>query len=61
MGVGDRTVNWARAGQTEIGDLDQMVIGVNTQVASFSGDSLQGKPYTRGRHFKIALQLDPGL
>jgi hypothetical protein len=27
----------------------------------FSGDSLQGKPYARGRHFKLALQLDPGL
>jgi hypothetical protein len=39
-----------------------MVIGVNTQVASFfSGESLQGKPYARCRHFKVALQLDPGL
>jgi hypothetical protein len=27
----------------------------------FSGDSLQGKPYARGRHFKVALPLDPGL
>jgi hypothetical protein len=26
---------WARAGLTEIGGLDQMVIGDNTQVASF--------------------------
>jgi hypothetical protein len=25
----DQTVHWARAGQTEIGGLDQMVIGVN--------------------------------
>jgi predicted ABC-type ATPase len=31
----DQTVHWARAGQTEIGGLDQMVIGVNTQDASF--------------------------
>jgi hypothetical protein len=27
----------------------------------FSGDSPQGKPHARGRHFKLALQLDPGL
>ena len=38
-----------------------MVIGVKTQDASFSGDSRQGKPYSRGRHLKVALQLDPGF
>jgi hypothetical protein len=51
----DQTVHWARAGQTEIGGLDQMVIGVNKDRTMSKNSKYFAPPFTTSMYLDVFI------